>query len=151
MMAEYPKLTFLSGPLKDQSFAVDENGVRVSEDCIVRLCDGRVVACSLRDGHEKPWYLLDHGTQLESGSTEFRLEQPEIDPDAIISMFPDIEDEEIESFFLGLLMGKIERPIAAAVLLDNWKPGETAFATYIPGFFNPRYGIVNETRRQFAP
>src|SRR5262249_5691570 len=38
-----------------------------------------------------------------------------------------------------------------AVLLDNWRPGETASATYLPGFFNPRYGIVDATRRQFAP
>ena len=45
---ELPRLIALSGALKDQSFAVDENGVRVSEDCIVRLCDGRAVAYSLR-------------------------------------------------------------------------------------------------------
>ena len=54
-------------------------------------------------------------------------------------------------FFFGLLIGKIERPIAAAVLLDNWRPGETASATYLPGFFNPRYAIVDATRRQLAP
>jgi hypothetical protein len=150
MTAESPKLIVLSGPMKDQSFAVDENGVRVSEDCIVRLCDGRAVAFSLRDGQEKPWSVLDHDARFESGSAEFRLEHPEVEADAILRMFPDIDDAEIESFFLGVLMGRIERPIAAAVLLDNWKPGETAFATYLPGFFNPRYGIVNETRRQLA-
>jgi len=151
MTAEFPKLIFLSGPMKDQSFDVDEKGVRVSEDCIVRLCDGRAVAYSLRKGQERPWQLLDHATRLESGSIEFRLDHPELEADAVLAMFSEVENEEIESFFLGLLMGRIERPIAAAVLLDNWKPGETAFATFVPGFFNPRYHIVNETRRQSAP
>jgi hypothetical protein len=63
----------------------------------------------------------------------------------------EVSDAEMESFFLGLVMEKIERPVAAAVLLDDWSPGETASATFLPGFFYPRYGIVNETRRQRAP
>jgi hypothetical protein len=90
MTAEFPKLIVLSGPMKDQSFAVDENGVRVAEDCIVRLCDGRAVAFSLRDGQERPWSVLDHDARFESGSAEFRLEHPEVDGDVILRMFPDI-------------------------------------------------------------
>jgi hypothetical protein len=145
---EFPRLIALSGVLKDQSFTVDENGVRVSEDCVVGLCDGRAVAYSLRQDQARPWSLLDHDAQFESGSAEFCLQHPEFAPDVVLRMFPDIDDE-IESFLLGLLMGKIERPIAAAVLLDNWRPGETASARYL--FFNPRYGIVDATRRQLAP
>jgi hypothetical protein len=129
---------------------VDETGVRPSEDCVVRLCDGRVVACSLRDGRESPWCLVDHKARLEVGSSEFRLEHPEFDPEVVLGMF-EVRDAEIESFFLGLVMEKIERPVAAAVLLDDWNPGETASATFLPGFFFPRYGIVNETRRKCAP
>jgi hypothetical protein len=150
-MMAVPTLIALSGPLKDRSFVVDDNGVRLSEDCLVRLCDGRAVAYSLREGQERPWSLLDHNARLEIEDSEFRLDHPEFDPDVVLGMFPDLEDAEIESFFLGLLMEKIERPIAAAVLLDNWKPGETAFGTYLPGFFHARYGIVNDTRRQFVP
>jgi hypothetical protein len=150
MASNLPRLVAVSGPLQDQILKVDENGVRPSEDCVVRLCDGRVVAYSLRDGRESPWCLLDHNARIEAGSSEFRLEHPEFDPEVVLGMF-EVSDEEIESFFLGLLMEKIERPVAAAVLLDDWNPGETASATFLPGFFYPRYGIVNETRRQRAP
>jgi hypothetical protein len=150
-MTEFPKLIALSGPLEGQSFEVDENGVRAAEDCVVRLCDGRAVAYSVRDGQERPWFLLEHGTRLEIGSSEFRLEHAEYDPNVVLGVFPDFPDAEIESFFLGLLMGKIERSLAAAVLLDKWNPGETQFATFMPGFFHPRYDIVNKLRRQLVP
>jgi hypothetical protein len=150
-MTEFPKLIALSGPLKGQAFDVDEKGVRAAEDCIVRLCDGRAVAYSVRDGQERPWFLLEHNTELEIGSSQFRLEHQEYDPNVVLSVFPDFPNEEIESFFLGLLMGKFDRPLAAAVLLDQWTPGETGFATFLPGFFYPRYAIVNKIRRRLVP
>src|SRR5262249_60770760 len=74
MRSDLPRLVGISGPLQDQILTVDENGVRLSEDCLVRLCDGRVVAYSLRDGPESPWNLLDHNARIEAGSSEFRLE-----------------------------------------------------------------------------
>lgn len=149
--AAFPKLIALSGPLEGQSFKVDEKGVRVSEDCIVRLRDGRAVAFSVRDGQDKPWRLLDHKARLDGGGSEFTVNHEEFDPDTVLGLFPDFPNEEIESFFLGLLMENIARPVAAAVLLDQWNPGERAFATFLPGFFYPRYNIVNETRRQIVP
>src|SRR5437016_2945652 len=133
MPLEFPKLIPLSGPLKGQTLAVDEKGVRLSDECIVRLCDGRAVAYSIRDGQERPWSLLDHGARIEIESSEFELEHSEFDPEIVFSQYPDFPDEEIESFFLGRLMGNIARPLAAAVLLDKWNPGETAFATFLPG------------------
>jgi hypothetical protein len=150
MTSEVPRLVALSGPLQGQILTVDEDGVCPSEDCVVRLCDGRVVAYSLRDGRESPLCLLDHNASIEAGSSEFRLEHPQFDPEVVLGMF-EVSDAEIESFFLGLVLGKIERPVAAAVLLDDWNPGETASATFLPGFFYPRYNIVNETRRKCAP
>jgi hypothetical protein len=150
MTSELPRLIGVSGPLQGQILTLDENGVRPTADCVVRLWDGRVVACGLRDGRESPWCLLDHDARIEIGSSEFRLEHSEFDPQVVFDMF-EVEDEDIESFFLGLIMGKLERPIAAAVLLDDWNPGETASATFLPGFFYPRYGIVNETRLRCAP
>lgn len=150
-MAELPKLIAISGPLKGQSFDVDTGGVRLAEDCIVRLTDGRVVAYGVHDGKERPRSLLDHKAILEAGSSEFCLEHPEIDPDVVFGMFPDFPDTEIESFFLGLLMEKIARPVAAAVLLNQWNAGERAQATFLPGFFYPRYTIVHQTLRQRGP
>lgn len=150
-MSELPKLIGLSGPLAGQSFEVDENGVRPTEDCVVRLRDGRAVACSVRDGQERPWFLLEHNSRVEIGSSEFRFEQSEYDPEVVLGVFPDFDDSEIESFFLGLLMGKIDRHLAVAVLLDPWNPGETQFATFMPGFFHPRYDIVNKLRQELVP
>jgi len=150
VLTEFPKLVAVSGPSQGQVLTVDENGARLSEDCVVRLCDGRAVAYSIRDGKNKPWSLLDHKAELEFEGSVFRLDHPEFDPDRFLGLW-DVDDDEIEGFFLGLLMGQISRPIAAAVLLDSWNAGEAAFATFLPGFFLPRYTIVNETRRQFAP
>jgi hypothetical protein len=150
-MTVFPKLIALSGPLEGRSFEVDENGVRPAEDCVVRLQDGRAVAFSVRDGEERPWFLLEHNSRLEIGSSEFRLEHSEYDPEVVLSVFPDFPDSETESFFLGLLMGRIDRQLAAAVLLDQWNPGETQFATFMPGFFHPRYDLVNKLRRQLVP
>ena len=147
----FPQLIALSGPLEGQSFTVDEKGVRVSEDCVVRLCDGRAVAFSVRDRQDKPWYLLDHNSRLDTGGSVFSLSHAEFAPQTVFRLFPDFGDDEIESFFLGVLMEKISRPVAAAVLLDQWNPGERAFATFLPGFFYPRYSIVNDTRRQILP
>lgn len=146
-----PSLIALSGPLEGQSFTVDGNGVRVSQDCVVRLIDGRAVAFSVREGQDKPWSLLDHKAKLEGGGSEFAVNHAEFDPETVLGLFPDFPDEEIESFFLGLLMEQIARPVAAAVLLDQWNPGERASATFLPGFFYPRYSIVNDTRRQIVP
>jgi hypothetical protein len=150
MTSDFPRLIGISGPLQGQILTVDENGVRPSEDCVVRLFDGRVVACSVHDGRENPWSLVDHNARIEVGRSEFRLEHPEFDPEVVLGMF-EVSDDEMESFFLGLVMEKIERSVAAAVLLDDWSPGETASATFLPGFFYPRYGIVNATRRQRVP
>src|SRR5215831_13977229 len=150
MRSDFPRLISISGPLQGQILTVDENGVRPSEECVVRVWDGRVVAFSLHDGRENPWSLLDHNARIEIGSSEFRLEHPEFDPEVVLGIF-EFSDAEMESFFLGLVMERIERPVAAAVLLDDWSPGETASATFLPGFFYPRYGIVNETRRLRAP
>src|SRR5215467_9486499 len=112
MRSDLPRLVGISGPLQDQILTVDENGVRLSEDCLVRLCDGRVVAYSLRDGRESPWNLLDHNARIEAGSSEFRLEHPEFDKEIVLGLF-EVSDEETESFFLGLVMEKVERPLAA--------------------------------------
>ena len=138
-------------------FPVEEDGIRLSDDCLVRLCDGRAVAYGRRDGQERPWCLLDHNARIDVGPSEFRVEHPEIDPARVVAMFPAINlhdagrNDEIQNYFLGVLLETIPRPIAAAVLLDNWRPGETAFGTYFPGLFHPRYRIVNEARRQSTP
>ena len=94
--------------------------------------------------------------RIDVGPSEFRLEHPEIDPARVVGMFPTVNlyetgRDEIQNYFLWILLERIPRPIAAAVLLDNWRPGETAFGTFLPGLFHARYPIVNETRRQSTP
>src|SRR2546425_225727 len=93
----------LSGPSEGQVFPVDEDGIRLSEDCVVRLCDGRAVAYGRRGGQERPWCLLDHNARIDVGPSEFRLEHPEIDPARVVGMFPMVnlhetgrQDERIE-------------------------------------------------------
>src|SRR5713226_1209329 len=100
----------LSGPSEGQVFPVDEDGIRLSDDCVVQLCDGRAVAYGRRDGQETPWCLLDHNARIDIGSSEFRLEHPEIDPARVVAMFPAINlhdpgrNDEIQNYFLGVLL-----------------------------------------------
>jgi len=107
------------------------------------------LTCSSQLGHGRSRQFFQFGHRAHAhqhwdiGSSEFRLEHPEIDPARVVAMSPAINlhdagrNDEIQNYFLGILLEKIPRPIATAVLLDNWKPGETAFETYFPGLFHP--------------
>src|SRR5438067_13409023 len=103
-MTASPQLTAISGPLEGKTFDVDENGVRLSDDCIVRLVDGRVVVYAVRNGKEKARALLDHEAEFEAGAATFSLEHQEYDPNDVLGLYPNPSDAELESFFLGLLM-----------------------------------------------
>ena len=107
MPLEFPKLIPLSGPLKGQTLAVDEKGVRLSDECIVRLCDGRAVAYSIRDRQERPWSLLDHGARIEIESSEFELEHSEFDPEIVFSQYPDFPDDTPSSTKRGGTLSQV--------------------------------------------
>src|SRR5437899_6118519 len=62
-MKSSAQIIALSGPSEGQAFPVDEDGIRLSDDCVVRLRDGRAVAYGRRDGQETPWCLHFRASQ----------------------------------------------------------------------------------------
>ena len=69
---------------------VDESGVRLSDELIVRLHDGRAVAHAVTDKGEEPRSLLDHNFSITAGGCEFLFEHSEFDPAGVTQIFPEI-------------------------------------------------------------
>jgi hypothetical protein len=86
-----PRIVVLSGPSTGQVLPVDETGVRLSEECVVRLHQGRAVAHFGIEGDARPKVLLDHNSRVATGGCDFRLEHFEFDPAHVTAIFPAIE------------------------------------------------------------
>jgi hypothetical protein len=160
-----PRIVVLSGPSTGQVLPVEETGVRLSDECVVRLHHGRAVAYFGSDGDAgspRPKVLLDHNSCLTTGGCDFRLEHFEFDSAHVTALFPGIEPrdpfdpdfrktEEMKFHLIKDLCGRMKRNLQVAIILKTRPRGMLGFGSYYPGLFIVEQDIVDAVQEGFLP
>src|SRR5260370_39441181 len=106
-----PQIRILSGESAGRVVKIAETGLRVSNDFMIRLHDGRAIAYVGTGEAQEPRSLLDHNVSIRSGDCDFRFEHLEFDPERIKQLFPEItpsdplaaENDNVQTYFIRLI------------------------------------------------
>jgi hypothetical protein len=154
-----PQIRILSGPSAGQVLPVDESGVHLSDEFMVRLHDGRAVAYVGAGEAQERRSLLDHNHRIRAGDCDFRLEHLQFDPARVTQMFPEItpcdplraHNEDVQKYFVALIRNRIGRRLRVAIILNSRGRGLLGYGTYSPELFVVQSEIIDETERGFLP
>jgi hypothetical protein len=152
----HPQIVGLSGPSAGSVIPVDEVGVRLSDEFVARLHDGRAVAYIGVGKAGRPRCLLDHNAQIRTGGWDYRFEHFEIDPARVTGMFPEIkpcdptQSEDVQKYFIDLICRRFSPRLRVAIIPGDGRTGRATLHPEAFPFFAD-FEIIDQTQREFMP